>query len=53
LESKASWAQVIVCPLLNNNKVFNNGIENMFNGVIPIGGHWSPDSILGNSAASK
>ena len=44
---KAWCPYVIVEPLLNNKKVFNNGIPKADNASIPCGGHTPPISILG------
>lgn len=39
-------AQVIEIPEVNKIIVFNNGIKNGLNTIIPIGGHFIPNSIL-------
>lgn len=44
---KAWCPYVIVDPLLNNKKVFNNGIPNADKASIPWGGQTPPISILG------
>ncbi len=44
---KAWCPNVIVDPLLNNKKVFNNGIPNADNASIPCGGQTPPISTLG------
>jgi len=42
------WAHVTETPEVNKIIVFNKGIWNGLNGVIPIGGQFIPNSILGD-----
>jgi len=51
--NKAWWPQVIVAPLLSNNKVLSNGIAKGFKGWIPKGGQEFPNSIAGVNALWK
>lgn len=45
--NKEWWAYVTVTPDDNNTAVFSKGIENGFNGQIPVGGHEHPSSEVG------
>jgi hypothetical protein len=46
-------AYVIVTPDDNNKIVFNNGNSKGFTACIPNGGHWAPNSTLGEIALWK
>lgn len=43
---KLWWAHVIEIPEVNKIIVFNNGIINGLNTLIPVGGHFIPSSII-------
>lgn len=47
------WAYVTVTPDDSNNTVFNKGNSKGFIASIPIGGHWAPNSIVGDKALWK
>jgi len=46
-------AQVTVTPEANKIAVFNKGIWNVLNEIIPIGGHDAPNSIAGDKLLWK
>jgi len=43
----------MVTPEASNNTVLSNGYLNVFIGYIPIGGHWPPNSTVGDKALWK
>lgn len=47
------WAQVTVTPEANSTAVFRRGTLNGLRGLIPIGGHIHPSSIVGESLLWK
>jgi len=50
---KEWWAYVTVTPDDNSNTVFNKGNSKGLIASIPIGGHWAPNSIVGDKALWK
>ena len=47
------WEYVIVTPDANNITVLSNGNSKAFIASTPIGGHWAPNSMVGDSALWK
>jgi len=47
------WAYVTVTPEDNNKTVYNKGNSKGLIACIPIGGHWAPNSTLGDNALWK
>jgi hypothetical protein len=50
---KEWWAYVTVTPLDNNIIVLSKGNSKGFIASIPIGGHWAPNSTVGDKALWK
>ena len=50
---KEWWAYVTVTPLDNNITVLSKGNSKGLMASIPIGGHWAPNSIVGDKALWK
>jgi hypothetical protein len=51
--SKPWWAHVTVFPDANKIAVFSKGICRGLNGIILVGGHVEPNSIVGDSLLWK